>query len=371
MTRQMSLSLTAVTFAMTAATLVFPARAAGQSLHLAELFVEQGRLDDARAEVGAWFEIRGEAATDDEVQHGLWLQGRLSEDRTAARNDLEQLATRYPEGPYTALALTWLADAAAQEGNESAAMAYQARVVEDFPESEAAATARDWLEVRGLSVAPAATERAPAENVASARPPVMAGAATDSQSAATAEPEVVRPPARADTAGAPAAAVEEVVDTAAIAAANSTALLDSLSSLAAAAAEPPADTTPPAAEPIAVEEAPVDDPPVEVSVAEEPAAEAPAAIGGPAVPGAADGGAFAVQIGAFRNADGAAGLVDDLIAAGFDARLVGVPDSSLFRVRIGRYGSLEEAGTELGRVREAGHDGAVVNDARRELVVSR
>lgn len=365
---------------------------AGQSLHLAELFVEQGRLDDARAEVGAWFEIRGDAATAEEVQHGLWLQGKLLEDRVAARRDLERLVTSYPEGPYTALALTWLADYAAQEGNESAAMAYQARVVKDFPESEAAATARDWLDARGVSVDPPAPESMVGDDrMAQATPvrstPVAVDPPADSSAEETAA--AARTPARADSAASMAAA-----DSAATTATDSVPEMPVVEvpvvvdSLPVPVVDPPADTAaaPPtpvdtAATPVTPEPAtaqPVDDSPApnepaETSPAETVVEEAriPVAASGQPVPGAAEGGAFAVQIGAFRNPDGAAGLVDELIDAGFDARLVGVPESSLYRVRIGRYAELEQAGAELARVREAGHDGAVVNDARRELTVSR
>jgi DedD protein len=107
------------------------------------------------------------------------------------------------------------------------------------------------------------------------------------------------------------------------------------------------------------------------AAAPPPAAEPePARIPpGPPVPGAATAGAFAVQIGAFRNPIGAGGLVDELIAAGFDARLVQVPVNDLLRVRIGRFATLEQAQAELERVRAAGRDGAVVNDARRETQV--
>lgn len=366
---------------------------AGQSLHLAELFVEQGRLDDARAEVGAWFEIRGDAATAEEVQHGLWLQGRLLEDRVAARRDLERLVASYPEGPYTAFALTWLADHAAQEGNESVAMAYQARVVKDFPESEAAATARDWLDARGLSVDPPAPESMVGDDrMAQATPMRSTAVAVDppaDSSVAAAEPvsAAARVPAPADSAAsfeASDSAVATLLDTVPEMPAVEVPVSDRIPS---PVSDPPTDTaaTPPAAAvdtattPVTPEPAPAEpvvSPPADTAVT--PPSETvvedvrvPVAASGQPVPGAAEGGAFAVQIGAFRNADGAGGLVDELIAAGFDARLVGVPESSLYRVRIGRYADLDQAGAELARVREAGHDGAVVNDARRELTVSR
>ena len=57
-----------------------PQAVQGQSLHLAELFAEQGRVDDARAEVAAWFEIRGIEATPAELLHGVYLRARISPD---------------------------------------------------------------------------------------------------------------------------------------------------------------------------------------------------------------------------------------------------------------------------------------------------
>src|SRR5690606_6076794 len=91
-------------------------------------------------------------ATPRQIQHGLWLQGRLLPDRARARARLEQLVASYPEGPYTARALNWLADFAEQAGEMEAAVAYQRQVVRDFPATPAAAVARDWLDVRGVGV---------------------------------------------------------------------------------------------------------------------------------------------------------------------------------------------------------------------------
>ncbi len=101
-----------------------------------------------------------------------------------------------------------------------------------------------------------------------------------------------------------------------------------------------------------------------------PATEPPEPIPhGPAVPGAQAGGAFAVQIGAYRNPDGPRRLVADLVAAGYDARLVQVPMNDLLRVRVGRFATLADAGATLARLIAAGYQGAVVNDARVETVV--
>ncbi len=354
-----------------------PTGVSAQSLHLAELFAEQGRLGDARAEVMAWFEIRGDAATSDELQHGLWLRGRLAEDRTAGLQDLQRLVEQHPQGPYTPQALTWLADAAAEAGDEGAAMAFRARVVRDFPDSESADRAREWLHDRGLAVEEPAPPSAPPRPPETARndstpPAPQVRAPTEARPAppagtdSTVSDSVTARPAEADSVPTDPPAPEPGVAP------------DSATADSAAVESPPAPE--PAAPPPAQADSVVRPPPADTAPTPTPAQQDPTPAPepsppgvqtGPPVPGAAEGGAFAVQIGAFRNPDGAAGLVDDLVAEGFDARLVQIPNSSLLRVRIGRFATLEDAAGELERVRARGRDGALVNDARRERVVAR
>lgn len=353
--------------AVVAVSFGLPSVAAAQSLHLAELFADAGRMGDARAEVEAWFEIRGDDATDEERQHGLWLRGRLAEDRAAGLRSLELLVETHPHGPYTPHALTWLADAASEAGDDGAAMAYRARVVRDFPDSAPAEQARHWLAARGLAV----------DEPAPVKPAYDSLAAPVSRDTAMAVPDPVAvdstpaPPVRAPAEAVPVEtppAEDLRVDTAAAAPDSAASRPDPAAADTGVAEPPVADTVP-------REAAPVDT--VPPAPEPEPATPDPAVPEfdevppGDPVPGAADAGAFAVQIGAFRNPDGAAGLVDELVAAGFDARLVQVPINTLLRVRIGRFATLELASAELERVRAGGYDGAVVSDARRETVVSR
>lgn len=354
-----------------------PMGVSAQSLHLAELFAEQGRLGDARAEVMAWFEIRGDAATPEELQHGLWLRGRLAEDRTAGLQDLQRLVEQHPQGPYTPLALTWLADAAAEAGDEGASMAFRARVVRDFPESEAADRAREWLHDRGLAVEEPAPPPEPPRQPETARgdstppaPPVRTPTEARPAPPATTDSLVtdslVAEPVVADSAVADPVATDPV-------AAPDSATVDSVAveTPAPPAAPPPAQADSVVRPPPADTAAPAQAAPAQADSAPTPTPPPPAMELGPPVPGAAEGGAFAVQIGAFRNPDGAAGLVDELVAEGFEARLVQIPNSSLLRVRIGRFATLDAAAAELERVRARGRDGALVNDARRERVASR
>ncbi|NNF37765.1 MAG: tetratricopeptide repeat protein, partial [Gemmatimonadetes bacterium] len=185
-----------------------PRDARAQSLHLAELFAEQGRLDDARAEVLAWFEIRGQEATPTELQHALWLRARFAPDAAEGARELEAFVREYPAGPFTARALAWMAAAAADRGGEARAIELYTRVLRDFPESDRVAEARDWLKRRGVVVeAPPVEERMPVPAVV-----------TQADTAAAADPAQVgdtlgaSPETVADSLAAP---LEPPVDTAA------------------------------------------------------------------------------------------------------------------------------------------------------------
>ena len=354
--RSLLLSVTMV--AAFASIAVLPSTASAQSLHLAELFAEQGRIDDARAEVLAWFEIRGDEATPNEMQHGLWLRGRFAQDPAAGLADLDQLIDDYPDGPYTGHALAWLASAAAESGDDARAAALYTRVAQSHSESEPATAARDWLRQRGITVQGPGEEPAPREPSAPV-PPVLPPADTEAS-------VPTRPAALADSAARPP--IVAPADT------ISVETVDSLPSAAAEAVDsvPEPAPLPPAradSTPAAREVAPAESAPPPPAVEPDPVPEPERIPPGPPVPGAATAGSFAVQIGAFRNPVGAGGLVDELITAGFDARLVQVPTNDLLRVRIGRFATLEDAQAELARVRADGRDGAVVNDARRETQV--
>ena len=148
---------------------------AGQSLHLAELFAEQGRIEHARAEVLAWFEIRGAEATPEELQHGLWLRARLDSDYRRGEEELEDFVDRYPDGPFTARALAWLAASAADRADRARAAEFYGRVLRNFPESRTSMEARDWLSANGFPV--------PAEAPPPSVPTRMALAAADTLAA--------------------------------------------------------------------------------------------------------------------------------------------------------------------------------------------
>jgi hypothetical protein len=77
-------------------------------------------------------------------------------------------------------------------------------------------------------------------------------------------------------------------------------------------------------------------------------------------------GDVAVQLGAFRNLDGARSLAGRLRAAGFEPRLVRVGGDGLIRVRVGRFGTRDAAESLLRDLDRAGFDATVARDAQSE-----
>jgi cell division septation protein DedD len=80
---------------------------------------------------------------------------------------------------------------------------------------------------------------------------------------------------------------------------------------------------------------------------------------------------WAVQFGAFTDQDRAFALHQQLFDAGLAARLVRVAGSGFLHVRIGRFGTREEAVRELQRVTALGYTAAIVRDDRAEELVRR
>ena len=77
-------------------------------------------------------------------------------------------------------------------------------------------------------------------------------------------------------------------------------------------------------------------------------------------------GGVAVQLGAFRNLDGARSLAGRLRAAGFEPRLVRVGGDGLIRVRVGRFETRGAAESLLRDLDRAGFDATVSRDAQSE-----
>jgi cell division septation protein DedD len=82
-------------------------------------------------------------------------------------------------------------------------------------------------------------------------------------------------------------------------------------------------------------------------------------------------GRVAIQIGAFRELNGARGAQRQLENAGFrDVRLVRVPGNQLIRVRIGKYENRAGAASMLARLANANFSAVLVTDANTETRVT-
>jgi cell division protein FtsN len=80
---------------------------------------------------------------------------------------------------------------------------------------------------------------------------------------------------------------------------------------------------------------------------------------------------WSVQFGAFSDEVRAFALQRDLVAGNLAARLVRVAGSGFLHVRIGRFGTREEAALQLEEVTRRGFAAAIVRDDRAEEVVRR
>lgn len=86
-------------------------------------------------------------------------------------------------------------------------------------------------------------------------------------------------------------------------------------------------------------------------------------------PEAGDTRDYTAQVGAFSTAERALTVAQGVLEAGFDARVVQVEGSDFFRVRVGRFGTVEEAREMIARLRAAGLDAGLATGATKERVV--
>lgn len=86
----------------------------------------------------------------------------------------------------------------------------------------------------------------------------------------------------------------------------------------------------------------------------------------PAVPDAASRGTISLQLGAFRNLDGARRLLEHLRASGHAGRLIRVPKDELFRVRLGHFENRQQARDLQRELKRGGWDSTIVSDAQKE-----
>jgi cell division septation protein DedD len=299
-----------VRFVLAAAMLLLtPVVAAGQSLDQVEELVRLGRTNDARTVLQEWWNAERAAAPQRDQQRSLWLRGRLTPDPTLADLDFQRIVVLYPSSPYAPQALLRLAQSAHAHGDGAAAERHVASIARDYPASPARAEAEAWL--RSAGTPPPATGVTPPSTTpqpVAAQPP-------------TAQPTTPQPPTTRPSTSQPATTQ-------------------------------PSTTQPPATQPAST--VPVIEP-----ATPRPPAPADAVLD------------WAVQFGAFTDQDRAFALHQQLFEAGLAARLVRVTGSGFLHVRIGRFGTREEAARELQRVTALGYTAAIVRDDRAEELVRR
>jgi len=161
-----------------------PAAAAGQeppTLDRVEELAREGRAEEAREVLTAWWTESGPKASRRDTQRGLWLRGILTADPAQAEIDFQRLVVEYPGGLYADQAILRLAQAAYAAGDSATAAAYVGRLAQEYPATAARREAEAWLATAG-PVPPRADARAePVEAV-----PAREAAPTDAPAATAA-----------------------------------------------------------------------------------------------------------------------------------------------------------------------------------------
>lgn len=136
-----------------------PAAAGAQTSELERIdeLVREGRTNEARAALLAWWEGGYEGVDRDLQQRALWLRARLTIDPEQAMRDYQRLVVLYPAGTFTDQALFRLAQAAHALGDGAQARAHVEALTRDHPGSPVRRAAEAWLRDAGDAVPPAST----------------------------------------------------------------------------------------------------------------------------------------------------------------------------------------------------------------------
>jgi len=321
-------------------TLLCHASVEGQVVDLGSLeqLARDGRTDEARRGMALWWEAAGDTASPGELEWALWLRGRLAADPDEAAADYYRLLDEFPSGPYADLALLRLAQTALVRGDSAQARVHYADLVADYQGRPSATAAGVWLELNALAV-----------QAEAALPQAL-------------PPEVGEPP------------VERTVQDQAPAAQEA--------ATAAAALEVVAPQESPAPDPAPREEAPAT--PAPGLEAPAPEAETPAPEPEPPAPEAQTPAptdmpraepppaqAVAVQLGAYLTDVRAFRVVERAAEAGFESRVVKVPGSPLFCVRVGTWTERAEAEAVAAAAESAGFRPRIVGGLHREEPINR
>lgn len=274
------------------------------SLDRVEQLMQSGQYQQARQAISQWWSATPDPGPGDAARAHL-LQGRLTVDPDSAETDYLAIALGFPTQPQAAEALLRLGQLLVIKGDVQRAQGYLQRLAADYPGSDLRGPGLLWL--------------ARAYNIGGHRPQACNAARLGLR----------------DSGSNPDLASLLHVEEASACQLNS----DSAASPAKARQQPaPARPTPPQPTPRRP----------------TPPAEAPGQ------------GRYAVQAGAFRLKNGAAALAARLEKAGHSSRLVLVPNSELFRVRVGRFTTTMEAEDLVRRLKAEGFNAVVVGDADHE-----
>jgi len=165
------------------------------SLERAETLAREGRTEEARTELAAWWTQSLPSADRGERQRALWLRGRLTVDPRQAALDYQRLVIEYPGGMFSDQALFRLAQGAWVSGDPEGARRFVRRLVREYPESPARRQAEAWIRDAG----PPLLTLPPAEVSPDTAAGLAAAAVTDT---ATRPPApAARPTAAPDTGG--------------------------------------------------------------------------------------------------------------------------------------------------------------------------
>ena len=84
-----------------------------------------------------------------DLEHGLWLRGRLAIDPVQAELDFQRLIVLYPNGPFAPQAIYRLAQLAFERGEGDSALRHVQALVRDYPTAPRRREAEDWLAAAG------------------------------------------------------------------------------------------------------------------------------------------------------------------------------------------------------------------------------
>ncbi|MGH7460203.1 MAG: SPOR domain-containing protein [Longimicrobiales bacterium] len=303
-----------------ASTAALPAAAQQQRLERADSLLVAGQYELARTALADWEKANPrDAGVEPAVRaHALYLRGRLTTKATDAREQYLALVLSYPTAREAPDALLRLGQGFLAADQPARAVVYLERLVSDYPTAGNRPQALLWL------------TRA---QIAAGNASIACSTAGEALKSGVSDADVH-------------ALLQEEEKTA-------------------CSAPPPKPVPAPRPTP----PAPDSDTRARPDTGREPAARSNSTTRSSTTSStrrATSTGRFALQTGAFREVSSANTIAASLRRKGFDARVAYVSGSPLARVRVGRFSSSEAAASEARRLKSAGVNAIIVDDAARE-----